>query len=140
MEREKITRVLPGLTQVPVVACVKCTHLLRSPEDRCMHPDCFRVRVSEGRDPITGEYRRERVMNFTELNRDCSCSRFEGETMSRRERNLKAAGPSTPVLEDEVAEEFLETVDRNRIRKVPKSSFDRAQRTYKNFTKPDNGI
>jgi hypothetical protein len=63
----------------------------------------------------------------------------ETEEQSRRERNHIAAGPSTPVLEDEAAEEFLETIEKNRIRKVSKPSFDRAQKAYKNFTKPDNG-
>jgi hypothetical protein len=53
--------------RVPVIACEKC----------------FRERVSEGRHPITDKYRHEQVKNYTDLNRDCSCSRFDaGSTIS----------------------------------------------------------
>ena len=131
------------IDEVPIIACEKCDYFTEVPvpsdalEGYCDHPDCFSV--SEGRNPVTGKYRQERVKNYSDLNRDCSCSRFKGETMNRRERNHIAAGPSAPVLEGEVAEEFLETIEKNKTRRVPKSSFDRAQRAYKNFTKPDNG-
>lgn len=60
---------------------------------------------------------------------------IEEEELSRRERNRIAASPS--VLEGEAAEGFLETIEKNKTRSIPKEEFDRAQRTYKNFIKPE---
>ena len=57
--------------------------------------------------------------------------------MKRTEFNLKAASPSAPVLEGEAAEGFWKTIEKNKTRSIPKEDFDRAQRAYKSFIKPE---
>jgi hypothetical protein len=50
-----------------------------------------------------------------------------------KEKRDSKCEPSAPILEGLAAKEFLNIIEQNKNKKVPKEDFDRAKKAFKNF-------